>query len=36
LLCEFSILLEYDKINCNIVSRVFCNVLWSANFSYMK
>jgi hypothetical protein len=26
LLCEFYLLLEYDEMNCNIVSRVFYNV----------
>ncbi len=26
LLCEFSIVLDYEEINCNIVSRVFYNV----------
>jgi hypothetical protein len=34
--CEFFVVLEYDEINCNIVFGVFYNVLWNANFGYMK
>jgi hypothetical protein len=36
LLCEFSLVLDYDEINCNIVSGVFYNVFWSADFDYMQ
>jgi hypothetical protein len=38
-LCEFSIVLEYDEMNCNIVYGVFYNVdflFWSADSGYMK
>jgi len=34
-LCEFSVALDYDEMNCNFVSGVFYNVFWSAEFSYM-
>jgi hypothetical protein len=36
LLCEFFVVLDYDEMNCNIVSRVFYNVLSSVNSSYMQ
>jgi hypothetical protein len=35
LLCEFFIISDYDEMNCNLVSGVFYNVLWSAKFSYI-
>jgi len=35
-LCEFFVVLEYDEMNCNIVFRVFYNVLWSVEFGSMK
>jgi hypothetical protein len=35
-LCEFSIVSEYDEMNCNVVSGVFYNVFWSAYSNYMK
>jgi hypothetical protein len=36
LLCEFYVVLEYDEMNCNLVSRVFYNVFWNADSSYMQ
>jgi hypothetical protein len=36
LLCENFVISKYDEMNCNIVFGVFYNVLWSANFGYMK
>ncbi len=30
LLCEFSIVFNYDEMNFNMVFRVFYNVFWSA------
>jgi hypothetical protein len=36
LLCEFSIVSEYDEMNCNIVSGVFYNVFWGVDSGYMK
>jgi hypothetical protein len=35
LLCDFFVVLEYDEMNCDMVSGVFYNVFWSANFGYM-
>jgi hypothetical protein len=35
LLCEFFVVLNYDEMNYNLVSRVFYNVFWSVDFSYM-
>jgi hypothetical protein len=32
ILCEFSIVLDYDEMNCNIIFGVFYNVFWSADF----
>jgi hypothetical protein len=26
LLCEFVVVLEYDEMNCNFISRIFYNV----------
>jgi hypothetical protein len=34
-LCEFSIISDYDQMNCNLVSRILYNVFWSADFGYM-
>ncbi len=36
LLCEFSIMLNYDEMNYTIVFRVIYNVFWSADSGYMK
>jgi hypothetical protein len=36
ILCEFSIVLDYDEMICNLVFGVFYNVFWSANSSYMQ
>jgi hypothetical protein len=36
LLCEFSIVLGYDEMNCNIIFGIFYNVFWSENFGYMQ
>jgi len=36
LLCEYFEVLDYDEMNCNIVSGVFYNVFWSAIFGYMQ
>jgi hypothetical protein len=36
LLCEFFVVLNYDEMNCNIVSGVFYNVLWSVDSGYMQ
>jgi len=36
LLCEFSVVLDYDEMNCNLVSRVFLNVFWNENYGYMQ
>ncbi len=36
ILCEFSMVLNYDEMNCKIVSGVFYNVLWSVDFGYMQ
>jgi hypothetical protein len=33
LLCEFFVVLKYDEMNWNIVSRVFYNTLWN-NLEY--
>jgi hypothetical protein len=27
---------KYDETKCNLVSRFFYNVFWSADFGYMK
>ncbi len=32
---EFFVVLDYDKMNCDLVSGVFYNVFWSADSSYM-
>jgi hypothetical protein len=34
--CEFFVVLDYDEMNCNIVSRVFHNVFWNADSSYIQ
>jgi hypothetical protein len=31
LLCELFIVLDYDEMNYNIVSKVYYNVFWSAD-----
>jgi hypothetical protein len=36
LLCEFAVILEYDKMNCNLVSGVFYNVFQGVGSSYMN
>jgi len=36
LLCEFSVALDYDEMNCNIDLKVFYNVFWNTNFGYMQ
>jgi hypothetical protein len=36
ILCGFPIVLDDDEMNCNIVSRIFYNVFWNANFGYMQ
>jgi hypothetical protein len=36
LLCEFFVVLKYDEMNCNFVSGIFYDVLWSVDFGYMK
>jgi hypothetical protein len=36
LLCDFFVVSEYDEMNCDLVSGVFYNVFWSANFGYMQ
>ncbi len=37
LLCEFSIILDYDEMNCTLVSGVFFyNVFWSVDSGYMQ
>jgi hypothetical protein len=36
LLCEFAVVSEYDEMNCNFVFGVFYNVVWGADFGYMK
>ncbi len=36
LLCDFFGVSEYDEMNCDLVSRVFYNLFWSANFGYMQ
>jgi hypothetical protein len=35
MLFDFSTVLNYDEMNCNIVFGVFSNVFWSADFGYM-
>jgi hypothetical protein len=35
LLCEFSLVLDYDEMNYDLVSKVFYNVFRSANCVYM-
>jgi hypothetical protein len=32
----FVLVWKYDEMKCNLVSRVFFKVFWSANFGYMK
>jgi hypothetical protein len=34
-LCEFFEVLDYDEMNCNFAFRVFYNVFWNVDFSYM-
>jgi len=29
-------MLDYDEMNCNIVSKVFYKVFWSADSGYMQ
>jgi hypothetical protein len=36
LLCEFSVILEYDEMNCNLAFRVFYDVYLSVDSNYMK
>jgi hypothetical protein len=36
ILCEIFVVSNYDEMNYNIVSGVFSNVFWSANFGYMQ
>ncbi len=36
LLCEFSIVSDYDEMNCIIVFGVFYNVFWNVDFGYMQ
>jgi hypothetical protein len=36
LLCGFPIVLNYDEMNCNIVSKFFYYVFPSANSGYMQ
>ncbi len=36
LLFEFFVVLDYDEMNCNLVSRVLYNVFWSEDFGYMQ
>jgi len=31
ILCEFSIVLDYDEMNCILIFRVLYNVLWSVD-----
>jgi hypothetical protein len=35
LLCEFSVISNYDEMNCNIVFGVFFNVFRNVDFGYM-
>jgi hypothetical protein len=34
--CEFSVVVDYDEMNCNFVSEVFYNVFWGVDSSYMQ
>jgi hypothetical protein len=36
LLCEFSIVLDYDEMNCTLIFGVLYNVLWSVDFGYLQ
>jgi hypothetical protein len=36
LLCEFSVILKCDEMNCDIVYGVFYNVFWSEDFGSME
>jgi hypothetical protein len=36
LLCKFSVVLDYDEMNCNLVSGVFYNVFWNVDSGYMQ
>ncbi len=35
-LCEFAIILEYDEMNCNFVSRVFLQCILRCKFMLYK
>jgi len=36
LLCEFSIVLDYDEMSCNLVFGICYNIFWIIDFGYMQ